>query len=438
MMLTYKQFYLIVTTGLLVLAGLACQFSVGDVEEGEPGVTGITICKAVDNDQKCEDQTELFKATEKIYTSVQVANLSIEDRVAARWFQGTEQITVGEQDEFEVTNQAGSGYISFFLEPGSSLQPGNYSIQVFLNDSLAQTGNFQIEGEEPPPAENVVEEAVAPTEVEEVPPPTENAIVVQNITTCLTINDDYQCQDQTTTFGPTEVINASVEVANASAGIDIVAHWLQGEEVIGQATFPIEGGGDGFIGFNLKPDKAFQTGPYAVEIYQDEMLIERIDLLVEGDETMAASEPATDWQTFDSDTWAFSVDYPAGWQVEDTEDSVAFLGVGKTLFYLTGYVAESAAEEENQKATQTALDNLTAEFSDFQSTELEPFIVNGLPGLTSDYGYTDNTGDYLNGSIIVVTSDSGNTYIIYIEALADDYGMALDNFNGMLQSLAFK
>jgi hypothetical protein len=129
--------------------------------------------------------------------------------------------------------------------------------------------------------------------------------------------------------------------------------------------------------------------------------------------------------------------YPAAWEVQDEQEHLTFLGEGKTSFYLTGYSTEDQPEA-TQSAAQDALDKLAETFGDFEATELEAFTIGGVSGLTSDYSYTDSAGDLLYGSIIVATSPANNTYIIYIEALADDYEAALESFNPMLQSLTFK
>jgi hypothetical protein len=438
-MYTKPRFQALVVISLVVLVGLACEFSFGNGGDGEPAITSITSCKSVDADQKCEGQTDVFDGTETVYVSAQGANLSEGNRVTARWFQGTDQV-----HEFSLElDKAGSGYISFSLEPVGSLPPGNYAAQVFLNDSLAQTANFQVEGEpvaEPAPTDTPTEAEPTPTEVPVVEAAPEAA--VESITTCNSIDGEQQCVGQTTAFAPQEIMYASVEVVDAPAGLVVKARWYHGPDLVDEFPFTVDEGGSGFIAFNLSPDEAFLPGEYGVEIYANDTLVERIELLVEGEEDGADAdspqESGAEWLTLDSDNWRLTVDHPAAWAVEDGEESLAIIGDGKTLFYLLAYGTELPAEEENQNAIESVLDNLAAEFEDFQATDIEPFNVGGLPGLTSDYAYTDRDGDYLFGSVIVATSDAANTYIIYIESLDDDYEIALNEFNGMLQSLVFK
>lgn len=428
-----KRLQILLVIGLLVLATLACEFSAGG--GGEPGVTSITTCKAVDSDQKCEGQANSFNGTETIYASVQAENLSEGDRVTARWFQGTNQV-----QEFTFTmDQSGSGFISFSLIPEGTLPAGDYAVQVFLNDNLAQTANFQVEGEAAaavPPTQAPAADTPAPTE-----PPAATVDVTQavgSVTTCTAVDAEFRCAEPATTFAPEDTIYASVEIVDAPADVVISARWFQGSDLIDEATFDVEAGGAGFIAFDLTPDQALPPGDYAVEIYAADTLVEQVALLVEGAAAVTPAEPAAGWQTHDSETWVLSLDYPATWQLSEDDESLFIFGGNKTIFYLTGYTGAGAADEENQAAVQSALDNLAGQFSDFQSTAVEPFRVGGVDGLTSDYAYTDNDGDFLYGSVLAGTSESGNTYLIFIEALADEYEPALNDFNGILQTLVFK
>lgn len=290
---TKKRFLFILGAGLMVLAGLACEFNIGG--GGPAAVTGVITCKAVDADQKCRDQTAEFEPTQTIYASAQVANLAKTDRVTARWFQGTSQI-----QEFTLPmEQAGSGYVAFSLIPEGSFPPGDYSTQVFFNDTLAQTAKFKVKGqpaaaaptEEPtlpaptPTAEpteavasTVTEEAVASTPEKALPDST--ASVVKNVKTCRAINEDSSCQDQTTTFAPTDTMHASVEVADASAGTVITARWLQGSEKVDETPLTLDTGGSGYLDFTLTPNKPFPPDTYTVEIYQAKMLVKQVKLLV--------------------------------------------------------------------------------------------------------------------------------------------------------------
>lgn len=452
---TQKRFLFILGAGLLVLASLACEFNIG-AGGGPAGVTGVTTCKAVDADQKCSDQTAEFESTQTIYVSAQVNNLAKTDRVTARWFQGTSQV-----QEFTLPmEQAGSGYVAFSLIPEGTFPPGDYSAQVFLNDTLAQTAKFKVKGqpvaaaptEEPPlpaptptsePTEAVnsiaTEEAAVSTSEESLPDSA--ASVVKNVTTCRVINEDSSCQDQTTTFAPTDTMHASVEVAGASAGTVITARWLQGSDKVDETPLTLDTGGSGYLDFTLTPNEPFPSDTYTVEIYQAETQVAQVELLVEEVGADAPAEQGAavtgNWQTYQSKKWQVSVDHPSDWQVLEDENAFVLMGAGKTSFYLTSYTAEGAAEEATRSTAQAALDKLAETFGDLQSSELESFNLGGFPGLTSDYTYTDGEGDVLNGSIIVVTPDSGLTYLIYIEALAGDYEAALNQFNPMLQSLTF-
>jgi hypothetical protein len=116
--------------------------------------------------------------------------------------------------------QVGSGYVSFSLTSEQPFPPGEYSAQIFLNDSLAQTAKFQIASEPAASATPTEEPTALPTE--EAPPATAER-VVQSVTTCLSVNADSKCEDQTTTFGPEDTLYASVEIVNAPAGMVITA-----------------------------------------------------------------------------------------------------------------------------------------------------------------------------------------------------------------------
>jgi hypothetical protein len=305
---------------------------------------------------------------------------------------------------------------------------GDYKVEILLDETLVETATFQVTGEA---AEAAAAQAEAAAQTEPA------ASTIQGITTCNATNDDSSCQNEIAVFAPQDTLYASVEVANGSAAMPLQAVWFYEGEMVDQVAINIEDGYSGFVAFHLSADTEFAPGSYGVEIYEAETLIAQIPLSVE-EAAATESDSNAEWQTFSSDEWLLQVDYPTTWGLEDGDDALLIYSDNKTLFYLTGYSAEAAAEEENQAAIESALTKLAEQFEDFQASDVEDFVLGGVAALTSDYAYTDGDGNYIFGSIIVGTSEANNTYIVYIEALSDEYEPALNEFNTILGSLQFQ
>ncbi len=520
-----KYHYSYVIIAMLLLASLACNFSLGG---GEPSLNAVTTCASVTDGQECVGEKSEFEATETVYASVAVENLSSEDTVTARWINGEIELF---KVDFPVESDL-TGYISFNLTPEENLlPPGDYTTEIYYNNEIVQTANFAVTGAAPeemlqgitfchtidanqacqdptdvfapidrvnasiklsgvpigtkfdfrwlrgdeviaevsqtmesagagylssnltpdkpfPPGEYQFAVNINDTPVEQVSFQVEGeyALELGSISTCYEIDADNRCVDQTNTFAPEDIFFASIEIVSGPSDSVIGGRWLYDEELIQEISIPFEDGGSGYAYIEFTPDGSFTSGEYTVEVYAEDTFANAIAYQIAGDtnnETASdslGSAPADDaaWQTLDSDDWQLVMDYPTAWQIDDTDNYIAFMGEGKTQFYLTGTYSEDAPDEATLAAAQGAVDLYLEAFPDIEATELTPFPVGGVEGLTTDYLYTDQDGDLIAGSILVGTSEQGNTYTVYIEALADDYETALGDFNVMLETLQFK
>jgi hypothetical protein len=145
---------------------------------------------------------------------------------------------------------------------------------------------------------------------------------------------------------------------------------------------------------------------------------------------------------YTSQELGFAVLYPETWALEEdiAESTITFQGdYGVTLaMVLREDYSElvGSADEANELAVQTMID-VIGQDGDLQElefvTEIEDFLLGGFDAKTIDFTFVLE-GAKFYGSVIVATPVPNATFSFFILALDEDYELALDDFNPMLQS----
>lgn len=159
-----KKIILAVFT-LLAATAIACGFNFSTANISE-----VTLAK----DEAGAEPATVFDQDDTIYAVIQVANAPDDTKTKAVW---TAVEAEGVEPNFviEETEYVGSD-VSYFSLSNDQLWPvGRYKVDIYLNDELNRTLEFEVEGDvaaaEPPPA---TEPEAAPTE-EPTAEPTEEA-----------------------------------------------------------------------------------------------------------------------------------------------------------------------------------------------------------------------------------------------------------------------
>lgn len=121
---------------LLLLA--ACEFSASTAN-----IQSATLAR----DEAGTQPTTEFEANEPFYLIVELANAPDDTTVRAAWY----AVDVGSAAPpntliDEATLTSGSGTLTFDLVSEGQWPPGTYNVELYLNDELDQTLQFQVNG----------------------------------------------------------------------------------------------------------------------------------------------------------------------------------------------------------------------------------------------------------------------------------------------------
>jgi hypothetical protein len=122
--------------GMLLLSILACGFS----------ATTANISNAfMTNDPESDEATTVFAQDEIFYAIAELANAPDDTVIGAVWSVVEAEGVEGETmiDEAELTT--GSGRITFNLTPDSPWPVGRYKVDLYLNEELDQTLEFEVQ-----------------------------------------------------------------------------------------------------------------------------------------------------------------------------------------------------------------------------------------------------------------------------------------------------
>lgn len=125
---------------LLATTLLACEFS-AQVGGGEPSIDEVIIARSLDDSQKPVDPTSVFGSEDVFYASARVSYLEEGSEVTGKWFFGDQFI---DEASVAITEDGFSGYVGFDLTPSTPWPAGDYRLEVYLDEELAQTVTFQV------------------------------------------------------------------------------------------------------------------------------------------------------------------------------------------------------------------------------------------------------------------------------------------------------
>ncbi|MEW5867894.1 MAG: hypothetical protein AB1894_01355 [Chloroflexota bacterium] len=244
----------------ILLVSLACNFSVSTASIKDAYL-------AADTDGK-ERQT-VFSQDSVFYCIVELGSAPDDTRVKAAW---TAVAVEGEQSERNLGEKeltSGSGQLSFNLSNSSLWPAGKYKVDVYLDDKLERTLEFEVEGSQ----------AAQPTQA---PAPTQSSPA--SITHAILARDP-EGNETAVIFAPSDVIYCVLDL-EAPAGAKVKASWsaVQAENTAPN-TLIDEVENDltsGTYHFNLTPDSQWPAGQYRVDLYVNGGYVQSLDYEVQG------------------------------------------------------------------------------------------------------------------------------------------------------------
>jgi len=135
-----RRLWFVLAFILLASTLLACEFS-AQVGGGEPSVDEVVMARSLDDDQKPVDPTSVFGLEDVFNASAKVSNLEEGSKVTGKWFFGDQFI---DEASVDITEDGFTGYVGFNLTPSAPWPPGDYRLEVYLDDELAKTVTFQV------------------------------------------------------------------------------------------------------------------------------------------------------------------------------------------------------------------------------------------------------------------------------------------------------
>ncbi|MEW5961092.1 MAG: hypothetical protein AB1801_25480 [Chloroflexota bacterium] len=240
--------------------------------------------------------TAVFPPAQKVvHTVVTVADAPAGTTVKAVWMvidagdAAPPNTQIGETE----TAVEGSQNIDFTFEAGGEgFPPGDYQVDVYLNDDLAQTVNFSVVGED---ADAPVISIPTPAPVGSCPPLPSPAYQPSGFVKGITIAQDtqgaeYEPVNPGRVFPPDATFHAVVALENAPDNTEIKARWYVQDvggaepcntEVIQPFTLTTSGSRN--LDFTLQPPPgaAWPLGVYRIEIYVNGNLDLDVDFNVE-------------------------------------------------------------------------------------------------------------------------------------------------------------
>jgi hypothetical protein len=286
-----KQIHLSLAVISLIAAALACNFLVSTAK-----IDNVRLAR----DEKGEQATTSFGQQDTFYLLGDLKNAPSNTKLKAVWtgveVQDNPPDTVIDQKELVI----GDGTFTFSLVNNNPLWPtGKYKVDLYLNDKLDQTLEFQVEQTEQATAQDTpqVQDTPQPqdtpltqdttqaqdTPQASTPAASQDAASYQNIR----IARDQQGTDATTVFSPKESFYLVGDLTNApDAGAEVKVVWtavkVEGSSSENQVidTYDKTQPNGGFWVSLVSDSGTWPTGQYKAELYLDGTLVDTRNFIV--------------------------------------------------------------------------------------------------------------------------------------------------------------
>jgi hypothetical protein len=127
----------------LLVAAAACHGNAANNTAPGVRVSEVTLGRSVGGDKAITDRTDTFKPNDTIYASVATEGASPSATLRAKWsFEGGQ--LVDESTRTIAPNNRER--TEFHISKPDGWPPGKYKLEVFLNDQLTETKNFDVRG----------------------------------------------------------------------------------------------------------------------------------------------------------------------------------------------------------------------------------------------------------------------------------------------------
>jgi len=235
--MTKNSFRLLAALTAIMLATLACSFSASTAK-----ITDAYLAF----DEEGKQKTTVYSSTDPFYVIVELANAPDDTKTKAVWT-GVE-LENGEKNVELVENEFTSGNKKIYFTASGDWSPGKYKVDIYLNDKLDRTLEFEVAA------------------VEGAPPASTSSGLISRAY----LSSDEAGQQETSMFGVSDTIYANVDLPDAPEDTLIKADWYVVEATgvePGSFIDQAETSGTGSFTFNLTPSNPWPAGKYRVEIY---------------------------------------------------------------------------------------------------------------------------------------------------------------------------
>ncbi len=243
---------------MAALALSACGFSISTAN-----IQDATLGKGYDNGDIVEPTTVFAAEDQEIQLVVKVGNAPDDTNVKAVW----SMVAVAGQEptvlyESPLTLNSGENVAHFSLTNDQLWPAGSYKVEIYLNDKLDRTLEYQVK------------------EPEVKIPTIESATLAKG-------SDQNEAVDPTSIFAPDDLeLHLVVKVADAVEGTSLKAIWHVVEvqdyepQVIDEVPYTLSGG-ENVADFTLTNGQPWPVGKYKVDLYLNDNLVQTLEYEVQ-------------------------------------------------------------------------------------------------------------------------------------------------------------
>ncbi len=255
-----------------------------------------------------DQRTTTFEQNETVYVKVDLGSAPDDTKVKAAF--STVDVEGDEDnkliDDHELTS--GSGTLTFTLSNTKLWPAGTYKAEVFLNDKLDRTLNFDVKASQTAQVTPPAPTAAAPTQAAPtLPPTTEGGATTARITQAFMARDENG-NDPATRFTPQEVVY-TIFTLETTQPVSMKAVWVakdaQGtplNTILEELPFEMQSSAQNWVSYTPTASDPWKPGRYQIELYIADVLAQALDFTIEDVSSTGGSGSITSaFMSFDQD-----------------------------------------------------------------------------------------------------------------------------------------